>query len=165
VRGGYFECRNVPADVAAQILKLQSVSLCSNLAGQVATYAMVHPPRPGDISYELYNREKTAILEEMKKRAILLAEGLNKIEGISCNAIAGAMYAFPCITLPVGKSDEDYCMALLEETGICVVPGSGFGQVEGTAHFRTTILPPTEKIRQVAEKLGAFHRAYALAKK
>jgi alanine transaminase len=165
VRGGYFECRNVPADVTAQILKLQSISLCSNLAGQVATYAMVHPPQPGNPSYELYNREKTAILEEMKKRAALLAEGLNQIDGISCNAIAGAMYAFPRLTLPTGKSDEEYCMALLEETGICVVPGSGFGQAEGTAHFRTTILPPTEKIRQVVEKLGAFHRAYLLAKK
>ena len=164
VRGGYFECRNVPADVAAQILKLQSVNLCSNLAGQVATYAMVHPPRSGDPSYELYNREKTAILEEMKMRAALLAEGLNKIDGISCNAIAGAMYAFPRITLPSGKTDEDYCMALLEETGICVVSGSGFGQVEGTAHFRTTILPPTEKIRQVVEKLGAFHEAFTLVK-
>src|ERR1035437_5676845 len=165
VRGGYFECRNVPADVAAQILKLQSISLCSNLAGQVATYTMVHLPQPGNPSYELYNREKTAILEEMKKRAALLAEGLNQIEGISCNTIAGAMYAFPRITLPAGKSDEEYCLALLEQTGICVVPGSGFGQAEGTAHFRTTILPPTEKIRQVVEKLGAFHRAYALAKK
>ncbi len=164
VRGGYFEYRNVPADVAAQILKLQSVNLCSNLAGQVATYAMVHPPRSGDPSYELYNREKTAILEEMKMRAALLAEGLNKIDGISCNPIAGAMYAFPRITLPAGKTDEDYCMALLEETGICVVPGSGFGQAEGTAHFRTTILPPTEKIRQVVQKLRAFHKAFALVK-
>jgi aspartate/methionine/tyrosine aminotransferase len=144
---------------------LQSVSLCSNLAGQVAAYAMVHPPKPGDPSYALYNREKTAILEELKTRATLLAQGLNQIDGISCNAIAGALYAFPCITLPAGKSDEEYCLALLEQTGICVVPGSGFGQVEGTAHFRTTILPPTEKIRQVVEKLGAFHRAYALAKK
>lgn len=164
VRGGYFECRNVPADVAAQILKLQSVNLCSNLAGQVATYAMVHPPRSGDPSYELYNREKTAILKEMKMRATLLAEGLNKIDGVSCNPIAGAMYAFPRITLPAGKTDEDYCMSLLEETGICVVPGTGFGQVEGTAHFRTTILPPTEKLRQVVQKLAAFHEAYALVK-
>jgi aspartate/methionine/tyrosine aminotransferase len=165
VRGGYFEYRNVPEEVAAQILKLQSVSLCSNLAGQVATYAMVHPPQPGDPSYELYNREKTGVLEEMKTRAVLLAEGLNKIEGISCNAIAGAMYAFPRITLPAGKSDEEYCMALLEETGICVVPGSGFGQLEGTTHFRTTILPPTEKIRQVVSKLSAFHEAFALVRK
>jgi aspartate/methionine/tyrosine aminotransferase len=164
VRGGYFEYRNVPDDVAEQILKLLSVCLCSNLPGQVATYAMVHPPKPGDPSYELYNREKSAILEEMKTRAVLLADGLNKIEGISCNPIAGAMYAFPRITLPAGVTDDEYCMALLEETGICVVPGSGFGQAAGTAHFRTTILPPTEKLRQVVEMLSAFHEGYVLAK-
>lgn len=32
--------------------------------------------------------------------------------------------------------DMFYCMKLLEDTGICVVPGSGFGQREGTYHFR-----------------------------
>jgi len=161
VRGGYFEYRNVPEDVAAQILKLQSVSLCANLAGQVATYAMVRPPRPGTPSFALYQQERGGILESMKQRAVILAEGLNRIEGITCNVIAGAMYAFPRVALPPGLTDDAWCMALLEETGICVVPGSGFGQAEGTAHFRTTILPPTDKIRAVVEKLAAFHRAFA----
>lgn len=32
--------------------------------------------------------------------------------------------------------DMFFCLCLLEETGICVVPGSGFGQQEGTYHFR-----------------------------
>ena len=32
--------------------------------------------------------------------------------------------------------DMFYCMKMLEETGICLVPGSGFGQREGTYHFR-----------------------------
>jgi len=161
VRGGYYEFRNVPEDVAAQILKLQSVSLCANLAGQVATYAMVRPPKPGSPSHALFEAERSTILEEMKKRAVILAEGLNRIEGITCNVIAGAMYAFPRVTLPSGKSDAEYCMALLEATGICVVPGSGFGQAEGTAHFRTTILPPTESIRMVVDKLAGFQRMYA----
>lgn len=35
--------------------------------------------------------------------------------------------------------DMFYCMKLLEETGICVVPGSGFGQREGTYHFRYSL--------------------------
>ena len=70
------------------------------------------------------------------------------------------MYCFPKITMPPGRTDEEYCMALLEATGICVVPGTGFGQAPGTAHFRTTILPPTYKIKQVVEKLTAFHLAY-----
>jgi aspartate/methionine/tyrosine aminotransferase len=160
VRGGYFEYRNVPDNVAAQILKLQSVNLCANLPGQVSTYALVRPPKPGMPSYEQYFAEKTTILDTLRQRAILLAEGLNRIEGITCNVIAGAMYAFPNITLPPGRTDSDYAMALLEQTGICVVPGSGFGQADGTAHFRTTILPPTEKLHQVVKDLGEFHRNY-----
>jgi aspartate/methionine/tyrosine aminotransferase len=111
-------------------------------------------------SHATYAAERAGILDTLKQRAVLLAEGLNRIEGISCNVIAGAMYAFPSIALPPGRSDFDYAMALLEQTGICVVPGSGFGQVEGTAHFRTTILPPTEKIQLVVAKLGEFHRSY-----
>ncbi|MGE5360677.1 MAG: aminotransferase class I/II-fold pyridoxal phosphate-dependent enzyme [Bacteroidales bacterium] len=159
-RGGYMEVRNVPPDVVAQITKLQSVSLCANLTGQVATYCMVRPPRPGEPSYETYVRERDCILGELKERARLLAEGLNRIPGIVCNVVAGAMYAFPRVALPAGKTDVEYCLALLEETGICVVPGSGFGQMPGTAHFRTTILPPTKKIQQVVERLAAFHAAY-----
>lgn len=159
-RGGYFEIRNIPPEVAEQILKLQSISLCSNLAGQIATYCMVRPPRPGEESYDLYVQERDGILSALKERAGIIAEGLNGIPGISSNTVAGAMYAFPRITLPEGKTDAEYCMALLEETGVCVVPGSGFGQLPGTAHFRTTLLPPTDKLREVVEKIGRFHAAY-----
>jgi aspartate/methionine/tyrosine aminotransferase len=159
-RGGYMEIRNVPADVVSQITKLQSVSLCANLTGQVATYCMVRPPKPGDPSYPQYAHERDSILGELKRRATLLAEGLNRIPGIHCNTVAGAMYAFPTITLPPGRTDEEYCLALLEQTGICVVPGAGFGQVPGTAHFRTTILPPTEQLQQVVERLAAFHASF-----
>ena len=159
-RGGYMELRNVPADVVAQVTKLQSVALCANLTGQVATYCMVRPPKPGDESYPLYAAERDRVLGELRRRAALLAEGLNRIPGIRCNQVAGAMYAFPSLTLPPGRTDEEYCMALLEETGICVVPGSGFGQVPGTAHLRTTILPPTRRIEAVVAGLATFHASY-----
>lgn len=159
-RGGYFEVRNIPDDVIEQILKLQSVNLCSNLPGQVATYCMVRPPRPGEESHDLYVRERDGILNALKERAGIIAEGLNAIPGITCNTVAGAMYAFPKITLPPGKTDAEYCMALLEETGVCVVPGSGFGQIPGTAHFRTTLLPHTEKLKEVVDKIAAFHAEY-----
>jgi len=156
-RGGYMEIRNIPKDVIAQITKLQSISLCSNLTGQVAVYCMVRPPKPGSPSYDLYIEERDGILNELKKRAIILAESLNKIPGIECHTVMGAMYAFPKVALPDNRMDDEYCMALLEEEGICVVPGTGFGQIPGTAHFRTTILPPTDKIKLVAEKLEKFH--------
>ncbi len=62
----------------------------------------------------------------------------------------GAMYSFPRITLPPafieaarqrGKApDVLYCLELLQETGLSCVPGSGFRQLPGTFHIRTTIL-------------------------
>jgi aspartate/methionine/tyrosine aminotransferase len=82
------------------------------------------------------------------------------VPGIQCNRVAGAMYAFPRITLPPGVTDDEYCLALLEETGICVVPGSGFGQDPGTAHFRTTILPPESEIEAVVKRIADFHSAF-----
>jgi aspartate/methionine/tyrosine aminotransferase len=156
IRGGYFECRNIPDDVLFEITKMQSVSLCANTVGQVTTFLMVSPPQPGHPSFESYTRERTDVLESLRVRAKMVADGLNQIPGINCQHVAGAMYAFPQITLPKGMSDDQYCMRLLEETGICVVPGSGFGQAPGTFHFRTTILPPINKIRAVIEKLAQF---------
>jgi alanine transaminase len=40
------------------------------------------------------------------------------------------------------------------------VPGSGFGQLPGTLHFRTTFLPPKEEIEQLTVKLKKFHKRY-----
>jgi alanine transaminase len=77
------------------------------------------------------------------------------------------MYLFPTITLPekaieAAKSDgrapdEFYCIRLLDATGVCVIPGSGFGQKEGTLHFRTTFLAPgTDWVGRIIE----FHKKF-----
>lgn len=170
LRGGYFELLGIPDDVKQELYKLASISLCSNTIGQIAAGLMVRPPIPGDESYETYEREKNHILSSLSRRAKRMRDALNSLEGVSCTNIAGAMYAFPSITLPkkaVEKAkekglhaDELYCGELLESTGIVVVPGSGFGQREGTYHFRTTILPPEDKLDLVINKLTTFHRSF-----
>jgi aspartate/methionine/tyrosine aminotransferase len=182
-RGGYLEIRNVPPDVLAQFIKQQSISLCANVPGQIATWLMVDPPRDGEPSQELYRREKQTVLTSLKKRAEILEKGIKGIKGMYLEMPQGAMYAFVRFELPAeqGKNgggthpatmspaeraayearrDTDYCMALLEETGICVVPGSGFGQLPGTLHFRTTFLPPQDEIEVMVEKLRVFHERY-----
>jgi len=167
LRGGYFEIFGIDPEVRAQISKLSSISLCSNTLGQLATGLLVRPPQEGEPSYAKYVSERDAILESMKRRAELLSESFNKIPGMSCQPIAGALYAFPSIELPKafveeaeeqGKApDAMYCMRLLEDTGIVCVPGSGFGQVDGTHHFRTTILPPEEEMPGVVASITQFH--------
>ena len=41
-----------------------------------------------------------------------------------------------------------------------VVPGSGFGQRDGTWHFRTTILPAEDKVADVVSKIKTFHSSF-----
>jgi alanine transaminase len=53
-----------------------------------------------------------------------------------------------------------YCLELLDATGICVVPGSGFGQRTGTFHFRTTFLPPEDQIEGVIVDMKIFHSQF-----
>ena len=105
--------------------------------------------------------------QSMKRRAVLIVDTFNGMEGVHCNPVEGAMYAFPQLTLPrramveaskQGKqADFMYCQELLDETGIVTVPGSGFGQEEGTFHLRTTILPMEEKIQQFISLFKTFH--------
>jgi alanine transaminase len=64
---------------------------------------MVNGPKPGEDSYDTFYKEKHDILASMKRRAVMLSDGLNKIKGISCTSIDGAMYAFPTIHLPSKK--------------------------------------------------------------
>jgi hypothetical protein len=62
---------------------------------------MVNPPKEGEPSYEVYARERDAILGSLKDRALRLAKALNTLDGVTCNDSEGAMYAFPQIRLPV----------------------------------------------------------------
>jgi alanine transaminase len=113
---------------------------------------MVRPPSPGGESYEPFQEENKRIYDGLKERAHKLVEGLNKIPGITCTIPEGAMYAFPKIEIPekafekakeLGTTPDNlYALSLLEETGICVVPASGFGQAKGRVGFRTTFLHP-----------------------
>ncbi|XP_063039289.1 alanine aminotransferase 2-like [Melospiza melodia melodia] len=170
LRGGYMEVVNLHPEVKAELIKLVSVRLCPPVPGQMILDAIVDPPKPGEPSYERFQAEREAVLSALAEKARLTEEIFNRTPGIHCNPVQGAMYSFPRIDLPpraVAAAKEKkqspdmfFCMRLLEETGICVVPGSGFGQKEGTYHFRMTILPPTEKLKILLEKLSSFYTKF-----
>ncbi|CAI9560949.1 unnamed protein product [Staurois parvus] len=166
-RGGYMEVLNLHPDIQAQLMKMLSVRLCPPVSGQAAMDVVVNPPQPSEESYEQFIREKEAVLGNLAQKARVTEELFNQVSGLQCNPLQGAMYAFPRIFIPpraVEKAKElqmepdmFYCMQLLEQMGICVVPGSGFGQREGTYHFRMTILPPLEKLKLLLQKVKEFH--------
>jgi alanine transaminase len=138
-RGGYFELTNMSADVEAQIYKMASVNLCPSISGQIGVDMLVKPPKEGEPSYKLWKEETDAIHATLMERSRKMASKFNELEGISCGEAQGALYLFPEITLPkkaLEKAKEEkrepdlyYCLRMLDATGICVVPGSGFGKM------------------------------------
>lgn len=132
-RGGYVECVNIDDDVLDQIYKLASISRCPNIHGQIMVDLMTNPPVEDDPSYGLYKHETDSIFESLKRCATKLAACFHSLEGMSCNDAQGAMYVFPQLRLPkkaieAAKQanvapDAFYATELLNNTGVCVVPG------------------------------------------
>ncbi|CAE6402527.1 unnamed protein product [Rhizoctonia solani] len=167
-RGGYFELANVPDDITALIYKMVSVGLCPPLSGQVGVDSLVRPPKEGDESYALWKEETDTIHAALAKRSLTMAERLNNLPGMSCAPAVGALYLFPALHLTknavkaaqeAGQTpDNFYSNALLDETGICAVSGTGFGQKDGEAHFRLTCL--CDGVEEYVGKLERFHLGF-----
>jgi len=87
--------------------------------------------------------------EEYSKRREVIVDGLNSIDGITCNKPAGAFYAFPNIR-ELGKSSLDFCELLLNKAGVAAVPGSGFGPY-GEGHVRFSYATSMENIKKAIE--------------
>ena len=173
-RGGYMELYHFSNDVKEQIYKMATFHLCPNAVGQVFVDTMVHPPESPD-QLKLWNEEKSKYLSDLKDKSKKLYETINNLPGLSCKEAEGGWYLFPSINMPLKAyeaaknvrvkgepmpPDYFWCYRLLHEVGVIVVPGSGFGQVPGTFHFRTTFLPEGEKFDQVIERITKFQNEF-----
>jgi alanine transaminase len=131
---------------------------------------LVDPPTVANTSeavFAKYNAEVTAIKNNLRDKAEMLTHRLNKIPNFKCNKIEGAMYAFPRILFPqkaidLAKAnnmnpDLFFALELLQHTGIISVPGSGFGQQEGTHHIRiTNLIHDKKELEKVLDLLEDF---------
>lgn len=158
-RGGYMELVGFKPEVQLVIFKLASINLCSVVSGQALMELMINPPKEGEESYPVYEKETSSIHNDLQARAELLYTAFINMEDVECNRPMGAMYLFPKLAFDpksyellyevAGANgeqiDDVYCIELLETTGICCIPGNGFGQKDGTYHLRTTFLPPGEE--------------------
>ena len=88
-RGGYYELINLDPNVRTQVNKLISACLCSSSWGQAVMGAIINPPKENEPSYELYNKERTEVMNRLKEKANLVSELFNSVEGVRCNAVMG----------------------------------------------------------------------------
>src|SRR3989344_5417186 len=92
---------------------------------------------------------------KLEKRRDFTYKRLNEIEGLSCVKPKGAFYAYPKLEFEL-KSDREFVIELLKETGVLVVYGEGFGQKPGTHHFRVVFLPPEQTLAEAYDKIEKF---------
>jgi alanine-synthesizing transaminase len=60
------------------------------------------------------------------------------------------------VALPAGKTDEDYVLGLLRETGVLVVYGSGFGLAPEDGFFRVVFLASPQELSEIYADIAAF---------
>ncbi len=131
-------------DYIEAINKLLRARLSANHPEQYA----IPPALEGDQSHlEIANNKLTS-------RRDMTVEMLNAIPGISCVKPEGAFYAFP--RLHINTPDNIFVAELIKETGVVVVPGSGFGQKPETNHFRVVFLPPEDILMKAYKNIADF---------
>jgi aspartate aminotransferase len=101
------------------------------------------------------------------RRRDLVVARLNAIPGMTCPTPPGAFYVFPSCAAFLGKvtlggrridTDEDFCMALLEEGGVATVHGAAFGQ---SPYFRVSYAASEAELAAAVDRIEAFCDALA----
>ena len=99
---------------------------------------------------------------KFQERRDLVVAGLNEAVGIDCLVPEGAFYVFPSIKALLGRTskagvrletDEQFVLALLEETGVALVHGSAFGL---PGHTRLSYAASNRELEDAVSRIQAF---------
>ncbi|UJW86793.1 pyridoxal phosphate-dependent aminotransferase [Devosia sp. SL43] len=142
-----------PKPLLAAMLKLQSQSTTnpSSIAQWAAVEALNGP--------QDFLAEWRQVFQD---RRDLVVAGLNANTGLDCLTPEGAFYVFPSCKRLLGKTsaggtllatDEDFVMALLEETGVALVHGTAFGL---PGHFRLSYAAGNAQLEEAVKRIQAF---------
>jgi len=134
----------------AAIKKMADGRLCGTVPMQFA----VAEALLGDRSHQPIFRA------ELKKRADITTKSLNAMPGMSCVAPIAGFYVMPQVTLPAGKTDEDYVLGLLRATGVLCVYGSGFGMPKDGGFFRIVFLASPAELTEIYGLMADFTRKF-----
>jgi len=141
-RFGYLASPNKALIAAMNKLQSQSTSNINSITQKAAIPALL-----GEVDDEIEMMRQA--FESRAKEAVAL---MNEIEGLSAITPKGAFYLFVNIK-DVSNDSIAFCKELLQETGVAVVPGIGFG-AEG--YFRFSFATDITTIREGIRRIGKF---------
>ncbi|XP_037553734.1 alanine aminotransferase 2-like [Nematolebias whitei] len=163
LRAGFMEVINMDPEVTHFVDTLLCTDISTPVTGQLALDLMLHPPRPGDPSYDTHAQETGFVHATLIQNAERALKVLNDLPGMRCQPAMGGIYLYPCLLLPeemrqeaetMGlEADVWYRLKLQEEEGLVV----GAGGAAGSHHLRLSILVPADTLEEVLSRLSSFH--------
>ena len=137
-----------PVEIARAIAKVhQYVIMC---APTISQYAALEGVLHG---YE----EVMKMTAEYKKRKEYIIPRFREM-GLPLSEPHGAFYAFPSIK-HTGMSSEEFCMKLLEDENVAVVPGNAFGDC-GEGFFRCSYATSMERLEKALDRMERFLKKF-----
>src|SRR5882724_11722754 len=133
-------------DLTAAIGRLAAGRLCSPTPAQYA----VEPALSGSRDFQ------RDFLRELKSRRDLCLDRIRKNESLTCEKPAAAFYLMIKAEMPADRTDERFVIDLLKETGVLVVPGSGFGVDDHLGYFRMVYLADEGTLGEVFNCIDRF---------
>ncbi len=98
-----------------------------------------------------------ALAQEYEKRRDVLCDGLERL-GWEIDRPKAGMFVWAKIPEQFAKMGSiDFSMKLLEEGGVAVSPGRGFGE-EGEGYLRLAIVENAQRLRQAVREIGRCTR-------
>lgn len=141
-RFGYMAAANTQIIQATKKLQSQSTSNINSIT-QKAAIAGLNGEADNDIE---------SMRQAFKARRDEAVKLFNEIEGLSVLSPAGAFYLFVNIKA-ISNDSMKFCKGLLEDQGVAVVPGLGFG-AEG--YFRFSFATDIESIRKGIKRIATY---------
>jgi alanine-synthesizing transaminase len=133
-------------DLTGAIGRLASGRLCSPTPAQYA----VKPALEGSREFQ------RVFLSELKSRRDFCVERVRMNESLSCEIPAAAFYLMIKAEKLGKRTDEQFVLELLEETGVLVVHGSGFGTAPELGYFRMVYLADEATLADVFDRIDQF---------
>ena len=133
-------------DLTEAIGRLASGRLCSPTPAQYA----VEPALAGSRQFQ------RDFLSGLKSRRDFCVERVRKHENLSCQTPAAAFYLMVKAEKLGGRTDEQFVLDMLKETGVLVVHGSGFGTDPRQGYFRMVYLADEPTLAEVFTRIDQF---------
>jgi aspartate aminotransferase len=138
----------VPQAVVGAMTKLQSHSTSNptSICQKAAVEALRGP-----------QESVSAMLAEYRKRRDFVVRRLREIPGVKCAEPRGAFYAYPNISVVLGKNGMadtlQFSERLLSEANVAVVPGEAFGT---NAHVRISYATSLHELERGLDRIHQF---------